>query len=153
MSQGLGGPGAEDTVSVTAQGDDAGKLLQFIKQVGLGGFGDDPQASDYGAPVHTAKEVDVVDDHDGMMALIKKMSGNGQDYADAESTDMCGECGSGMYEGHSCGSEMIDEVESGDQMEYEVAEANLPDSGAAETTADEDAEAEEDKALAMRGIS
>ena len=153
MSQGLGGPGAEDTVSVTAQGDDAGKLLQFIKQVGLGGFGDEPQASDYGAPVHTAKEVDVVDDHDGMMALIKKMSGNGQDYADEESTDMCGECGSGMYEGHSCESEMIDEVESKNQMEYEVAETNLPDSGAAETTADEEAEAEEDKALAMKSMN
>jgi len=150
MSQGLGGPGAEDTVSVTAQGDDAGKLLQFIKQVGLGGFGDEPQASDYGAPVHTAKEVDVVDDHDGMMALIKKMSGNGQDYADEESVEVCGECGGGMYEGHSCGSkEMVDEVESEDQMAYEVAEANLPDSDAAETTADENAEAEEDKALAQ----
>jgi hypothetical protein len=44
--------------------------------------------------------------------------------------------------------EVIGEVESEDQMEYEVAEDNAPDSGAAETTADENAEAAEDQALA-----
>ena len=153
MSQGLGDPGGqmEDTVSVTAQGDDASKLLQFIKQVGLGGLGSEPQQSDYGSPdMQKAGEVDVVGDHDGMMALIKKMSGNGDDYRDEESVEMCDQCGGGMSEGHSCGSkEMVDEVESEDQMEYEVAEANAPDSDAAETTADENAEAEEDKALAQ----
>ena len=44
--------------------------------------------------------------------------------------------------------DQVDEVESEDQMEFEVAEDNAPDSGAAETTADENAEAEEDAALA-----
>jgi hypothetical protein len=46
------------------------------------------------------------------------------------------------------GKEMVDEVESEDQMEFEVAEDNAPDSGEAESTADEDAEAQEDAALA-----
>jgi len=43
---------------------------------------------------------------------------------------------------------MVDEVESEDQQEFEVSEDNAPDSGAAETTADENAEAAEDEALA-----
>ena len=43
---------------------------------------------------------------------------------------------------------MVDEVESEDQMTYNVAEDNPPDSGAAETTADENAEAAEDQAIA-----
>jgi hypothetical protein len=59
-----------------------------------------------------------------------------------------------MEAGHSCGSkEMVDEVETEDQMEFEVAEDNAPDSGAAETTADENAEAEEDKALALKSMN
>lgn len=41
-----------------------------------------------------------------------------------------------------------DEDESEDQMEFEVAESNAPDSDEAETTADENAEAKEDQALA-----
>ena len=41
-----------------------------------------------------------------------------------------------------------DEDETEDQMEFEVSEANAPDSGEAETTADENAEAKEDQALA-----
>jgi hypothetical protein len=40
------------------------------------------------------------------------------------------------------------EDETEDQMEFEVSEANAPDSGEAETTADENAEAKEDQALA-----
>lgn len=41
-----------------------------------------------------------------------------------------------------------DEDETEDQMEFEVAESNAPDSDEAETTADENAEAKEDQALA-----
>ncbi len=139
MSQGLGGPGGdmEDTVSVTAQGDDAGKLLQFIKQVGLGGLGggvepiDGPAepavaVSDYGAPKFGGYDSEKGD----MMGLLKVMSG-GEDYKDEEGHDhgdmpkakMCGthgvdeaKCGCGE------GKEMVDEVESEDQMEYQVAE-------------------------------
>ena len=68
---------------------------------------------------------------------------------DHDHAEECNECGGMMEAGHSCGSkEMVDEVESEDQMTYNVAEDNPPDSGAAETTADENAEAAEDQAIA-----
>jgi hypothetical protein len=44
--------------------------------------------------------------------------------------------------------DQVDEVESEDQMTDEMAEDNAPDTGEAESTADEDAEAKEDAALA-----
>ena len=69
---------------------------------------------------------------------------------------MCNECGmmEGMHESScSMNEEQIDEVETEDQMEFEVSEDNAPESGAAETTADEDAEAEEDKALALKSVN
>jgi hypothetical protein len=133
MSQGLNGGVGDDSVSVSATGDDAGKLLAFIKQVGLGGLGGDKQldgpaepamaVSDYGAPKFSG-----YDDKGGMMGLLKVMSG-GDDYKDEEGHDhsgeesTCNECGGMMEAGHSCGSkEMVDEVESEDQMEYQVAE-------------------------------
>lgn len=116
MSKGMGGMG-EDTVSVSASGDDASKLLDFIKQVGLGGLGGaegahgEPAAavvsvSDYGAPKYSG--------HDGMADLMKKVSGDegADDYKlekpDHEHSDSCG-----------C---KVDEVETPDQMLYNVAE-------------------------------
>ena len=68
------------------------------------------------------------DDHDGMMALMKKVSGHhdhGQEYENEEGHDSeeetCNECGGMMEEGHSCNSkEMVDETETEDQMTYEV---------------------------------
>jgi hypothetical protein len=129
MSQGLGGMG-DDSVSVTATADDAGKLLQFIKQVGLGGLGaeaasaEEPklvaQISDYGAPKFQG--------HDDMIGLMKLATDDykdeeGHDHGDMPKAKMCGthklpegECGCGE------GKEMVDEVESEDQMEYQVAE-------------------------------
>jgi hypothetical protein len=71
------------------------------------------------------------------------------DYDQPANEQACNECG--MMEaqcGCSSNKKMVDEVESEDQMEFEVAEANAPDSGEAESTADEDAEAKEDAALA-----
>jgi len=139
MSQGLGGPGGqmEDTVSVTAQGDDAGKLLAFIKQVGLGGLGaDKPEmipgepvvavASDYGAPKFAGYDSDGAS---SMMDLIKKVSG-GDDYKDEEGHDhadegTCNECG--MSES-KCGCEkneaVMGETETPDQMTDEMAESD-----------------------------
>ena len=71
------------------------------------------------------------------------------DYDQPSNEASCNECGGMMEAGHSCDSkEMVDEVESEDQMEFEVAEDNAPDSGEAESTADENAEAAEDSALA-----
>ncbi len=133
MSQGLNDGMGDDSVSVSATGDDAGKLLAFIKQVGLGGLGGEQQVdgpaepamavSDYGAPKFSG-----YDDKGGMMGLLKVMSG-GDDYKDEEGHDhakeeTCNECGGMMEAGHKCGEgkEMVDEVESEDQMEYQVAE-------------------------------
>ena len=154
MSQGLNGPSGdlEDTVSVTATSDDASKLLDFIKQVGLGGLGgekaevvgaDEPAIavmSDYGAPKFSG--------HDGMADLLAKVSGGkeGHDHAKEET---CNECG--MMEadcGCDEGKEMVDEVESEDQMEYQVAE----DDGEGYTASQADA-GNIDAALAMSGTS
>ncbi len=174
VSVSKGQQGAPDSVSITASDSEADKLLSLVRQLGV--FGGEEQASDYGSTpdvdsVQQHGDLTVVDDHDGMMALIKKVSGgdmpgmaadSAEDYADEMDSGMdhsheetCNECGGMMEAGHSCGSdkEMVDEVESEDQMEFEVSEDNAPDSDEAETSADEEAEAEEDEALAVKSIS
>lgn len=156
-----GQQGSPDSVSISAQDAEAEKLLGFIKQAGLGMFGGEEQ-SGYNAPeggegVQSHGDIQVVDDNDGMMSLIKKITGMSQgqsdehdhdhsnDYADEEET--CNECG--MMECECDKSEeMVDEVESYDQEAEEVAEDNAPDSDEAETAADENAEAAEDSSLA-----
>jgi hypothetical protein len=164
-----GQQGSPDSVSVTAQDGEADQLLQAIKQAGLGLFGgDDGQQGQSGAmslqPADGGQEgqpgemeIDVVDDHDGMMDLIRKVTGaqpapaaqgfggdeGSNDYEDEEGSD------EQDVDDEDQGQEQeVDEVESYDQEEEEVAEDNPPDSGAAETTADENAEAAEDQALA-----
>jgi hypothetical protein len=144
-----GQQGAPDSVSVSAQDGEADQLLDIIKSAGLGLFGADEQ-NGYGAPQGGQPQhggLDVVGDHDGMMALIKKVTGgeagNG-DYADEEGhadehghEGACESCGGMMEAGHSCdeGQQMVDEVESEDQMTYQMAEDNPPDSGADNTDA------------------
>ena len=147
-----GQQGSPDSVSVSAQDGEADQLLDIIKSAGLGLFGGD-NSSGYGAPQGELQHggLDVVGDHDGMMALIKKVTGgeagNG-DYADevgAEEQEhghegheeTCESCGGMMEAGHSCdeGQQMVDEVESEDQMTYQMAEDNPPDSGADNTDA------------------
>jgi len=159
VSVSKGQQGAPDSVTVSAQDQEADALLSLIKQAGLGLFGgDDQQASNYGAPVSqdqvTAPQGGDVGDHDSMMSLIKKMSSGSNDYEDEESHDdsTCPGCGSsdcGCDDESDSKALVVGEDETEDQMEFEVAEANAPDSDQAETTADEDAEAEEDKALAQ----
>jgi hypothetical protein len=132
-----GQQGSPDSVTVSAQDGEADQLLSVIKQAGLGLFGGE-ETNGYGAPQGNAPQhggLDVVGDHDGMMALIKKVTGGEAgdgDYADEEGHDghghddegTCESCGGMMEAGHECGEEqqMVDEVESEDQMEYEVAE-------------------------------
>ena len=144
-----GQQGAPDSVSVSAQDGEADQLLDIIKSAGLGLFGGD-NTNGYGAPQGGQPQhggLDVVGDHDGMMALIKKVTGgeagNG-DYADEEGhadehghEGACESCGGMMEAGHSCdeGQQMVDEVESEDQMTYQMAEDNPPDSGADNTDA------------------
>jgi hypothetical protein len=164
-----GQQGAPDSVSISAQDAEAEHLLAFVKNAGLGLFGDDAQHSDYGSPEGGSSEknapggIEVVGDHDGMMGMLQKLSGIQQsgdaessDYADEEeccddetNEGTCNECGGMMEAGHSCGSkEMVDEVESEDQMEFEVAEANAPDSGEAEERDEEETDSTRDAALA-----
>jgi len=153
-----GQQGAPDSVSVSAQDAEADQLLSLIKSAGLGLFGGEEQPA-ASRPMSLqpadgeqgAEEIGVVGDHDGMMDLIKKVTGGSvgpqggeisadHDYEEEggeehehEHTDeeTCNECG--MYESEcGCDHEKVDEVESEDQMTYQVAEDNPPDSGAAE---------------------
>jgi len=146
-----GQQGSPDSVSVSAQDSEADQLLSIIKSAGMGLFGGDEQ-NGYGAPqgsTQTPGGISVVDDHDGMMALMKKLSGNSGemsngDYESEEGSDeghmhgheeeTCDTCGSSPCDCDS--EEMVDETQSEDQMAYEVAEANAPDSGADNTDAD-----------------
>jgi len=129
LNDGMGGQGG-DSVSVTATDDDAAKLLDFIKQVGLGGLGAaaaekevvggvEPIAavSDYGAPKFSG--------HDDMKALVAKVDDykDEEGHGDAPKMKMCGvhklpegQCACGE------GKEMVDEVETEDQLTYQVAE-------------------------------
>jgi hypothetical protein len=144
-----GQQGMPDSVSVNAQDAEADQLLGLIKQAGLGLFGGDQQSSysaDDSAQSHG--DIKVVGDHDGMMSIMKKISGidnTSSDYEEEEHShedgETCDVCGQNEAE------ENLEEVESEDQMEFEVSE---DDSEEKETTADEDAEAEEDKDLAIQ---
>ena len=172
-----GQQGSPDSVSVNAQDGEADQLLQFIKQAGLGIFGgeEQPQVS-ASSPMSQAidgepseigtggTEIGVVDDHDGMMNLIRKVTGGqtqpspahgfGDDASeeehdhDHEENESCNECGMmecGCNEGEE-GQEQVDEVESEDQMEYEVAEDNAPDSGATDTELEDNDDQEANQA-------
>ncbi len=125
VSMSTGQEGSPNSVSVTATDGDSEKLLAFIKQVGLGGFGDKEEsvltpaeptviatASDYGAPKFNGHDMPSMDD------LLSKLTGleshddhgHGHDHGHEEE-HTCNECG--MMES-SCGCEKkVDEsVES-----------------------------------------
>jgi len=165
-------------VNVNATDAEADKLLSLVKQAGMGIFnGDD--GSDYGAPemggaseINSPGGIEVVGDHDGMLGLMKKLSGIQGSSSDYEEEDEgCEECGHspcgcndeeemsesrcnecGMMESKcGCNEEVLDEVESEDQMEFKVAEGgaqNPPDSGAANATNDTQGNAAANAALA-----
>ena len=154
-----GQQGMPDSVSVNAQDAEADQLLSIIKQAGLGLFGGDnsnPQSPAVGndavAAVTAPAEIEVVDDHDDMLSLMRKMSGQepahaagdyeeeGGDEAHTHEEATCESCGCEMNEGHSCG-EAVEEDESMDQREYEVAEEINPNN---------DDEAEEEQTDATR---
>jgi hypothetical protein len=177
-----GQQGTPNSVNVNATDAEADKLLAFVKQAGLGIFGGDTGSSHSSMSADKVMdnsrdddaEIAVVDDHDDMLSLIRKMTGQGpakssDDYEDEESHghEECHECGGMMEADHSCGSkEMVDEVQSEDQMTYEVAEDAAEENAAniqagaeaeaaadkseeAETSADEHTEAEEDMAIGV----
>jgi len=166
-----GQQGAPDSVSVSAQDGEADQLLSIIKSAGMGLFGGEEKG--FNAPQGSAGAhggISVVDDHDGMMALMKKLSGaggdmpSGGDYESEEGheghgeeghshegeEDSCNECG---YMESQCqcdhgDEQVVDEVQSRNQMLYNVAEDNPPDSEEAEHANMANTEAEEDDALA-----
>ena len=106
LSEGLsvsiskGQQNSPDSVTITAQDQEAEHLLAFVKNAGLGLFGDDNVDAHSSAmsvqPAHGAAdevgaggvEIGVVDGHDGMMGLMQKLSGiqsgGDEDYADEE---------------------------------------------------------------------
>ena len=162
-----GQQGTPDSVSVSAQDSEAEQLLSIIKSAGLGLFGGDNDSSDEPSSAMSMpgvsiadggaeldSNINVVNDHDGMLDLIRKMTGQGpaqsddNDYESEEhehshDEEECGDCGN-----NPCDCETIDEAETPDQAEFMATEDNAPDSGAQETTADENAEAAEDGAIA-----
>ena len=162
-----GQQGTPDSVSVSAQDSEADQLLSIIKQSGLGLFGGDDAGQPQGAQPMTVDggegpqaEIEVVDDHDDMLSLIRKMTGQGPaqsngDYEEEGGEEMhghehgeeetCNECGGMMEEGHACG-EAVEEDESMDQREYEVAEEINPNNN--DEAEEEQTDATRDAALA-----
>jgi hypothetical protein len=144
-----GQQGSPDSVSVSAQDGEADQLLSIIKSAGMGLFGGEDKgfsSTEGSAGAHGG--ISVVDDHDGMMSLMKKLSGNGAEASDGDyeseeghshdEEDSCNECGM-AYESCGCDhsdQEIVDEVESEDQMTAKVAEDNPPDNGSANSTND-----------------
>jgi hypothetical protein len=151
-----------DSVSVSATDAEADKLLQFVKSVGLGVYGDEPAPVDavdvaepgvvsfYGAP-------EVSDEpqgsHDDMLKLLGMMDdpemvhGNGGDYEEEGPEDhdheeeMCNECG--MTES-KCG---CNESSCGDMDE---GAQNPPDDGSNNSSNDEKGNADANMALATQ---
>lgn len=73
-----------DSVTISATDEDAQKLLAIVKSAGLGMFGGDEQVGDEGSPQMSIQgqenpeaDINVVDDHDDMLSLIRKMTGQG----------------------------------------------------------------------------
>ena len=138
-----GQQGTPDSVSVSAQDAEADQLLSIIKQSGMGLFGGDDAGQSHASQPMTVDvdggegpqaEIEVVDDHDDMLSLIRKMTGQGP----AQSSDDYEE--EGGHEGHSheeecdtcgespcgCESEEVDEDENMAQREEQVAETEEP---------------------------
>jgi hypothetical protein len=127
-----GNEGSPDSVSVSAQDGEADQLLQLIKSAGLGLFGGDEAGQQLAQPSSMslqptdggeqdgAMEIGVIDDHDGMMDLIKKVTGGtvGPQGGEISSdNDYEGEEGE-SEEGHS---------EEGDSEEHDHEHTNEED--------------------------
>lgn len=147
ISVSTGNEHGKDSVSVNATDDDASKLIKFVKDVGLGIYGDgdeselDAEAPDagvvsfYGAP----DELDEPkDSHDDMLRMLGMMDGDKEaDFKDEgpeDDHDMCGECGMTL---EGCGCDKTDE-----------GAQNPPDSGADNSMNDEKGNADANAALA-----
>lgn len=79
---------APNSVTITAQDAEADELLALVRNAGMGGiFGGDEGSDDsFGMPnapeiggaseINAPNQIEVVDDHEGMLALMKKLAGN-----------------------------------------------------------------------------
>lgn len=158
---------APNSVTITAQDQEADELLALVRNAGMGGiFGNDensensfamPNPPEIGgaSEINTPGEIEVVDDHEGMLALMKKLAGNqptpvvqvvsdeeevsdnqddmlslmnkvsGEETVDCESEE-CPQCYSSDCE---CANDepQVDEEETEDQLEFEVAEDSNSD--------------------------
>ena len=135
VSVSKGQQGAPDSVNISATDSEADQVLALVRQAGLGIFGgeggheelhSEPRGFSIQAPSseeNTPGDIEVVDDNEGMLGLMKKLSGIQHDGDDAGEGDeaSCENCG--MPESEcECEEGKLDEVESEDQMTYEVAE-------------------------------
>jgi len=135
VSVSKGQQGAPDSVNISATDSEADQVLALVRQAGLGIFGgeggheelhSEPRGFSIQAPSseeNTPGDIEVVDDNDGMLGLMKKLSGIQHDGDDAGEGDeaSCENCG--MPESEcECEEGKLDEVESEDQMTYNVAE-------------------------------
>ena len=100
-----------DSVTISATDEDAQKLLAIVKSAGLGMFaGDEATHDGESSPMSVQSQdnpeadIEVVGDHDGMLDLMRKMSG--QSSAPAQSN----------------AEVEVDEEETPDQREFQVAE-------------------------------
>ena len=144
-----GQQGSPDSVNINATDSEADQVLSLIKQAGLGIFGgdsahenlsDEPRGFSIQAPsseTNTPGDIEVVDDNEGMLGLMKKLSGiqghDDENYDDEE--ESCENCGE-LVSNCQCDEDELNEVESEDQMTYEMAEddnqpQNPADSGSA----------------------
>ena len=155
ISVSTGNEHGKDSVSVNATDDDAGKLIKFVKDVGLGIYGDD-DGLDMDAPADDAGVVsfygapDALDEpkdsHDDMLRMLGMMDGGEEVEADFKDEgpedehdhdeEMCGECGMTM---EGCGCEKTDE-----------GAQNPPDNGSANSMNDEKGNADANMALATQ---
>ena len=168
-----GQQGTPDSVSVSAQDAEADQLLSIIKQSGMGLFGGDDAGQSHASQPMTVDggegpqaNIEVVDDHDDMLSLIRKMTGQGpaqssddyeeegghEDHGHSEGEEeTCNECGGMMEEGHSCGEAVEeDELDDGEAVEEDENMYQREEGVAEEINPNNNDEAEEEQTDATR---
>lgn len=130
-NQGLEGP---DSVTISATDDDADQLLSIVRQAGLGVFGGDETeavATDSEvAPSEPGADIDVVDDHDDMLSLIKKMTGGQTAAPESEAEEEVEEDAAGQFNAqdeNSWESDAEQESEQEAEAESDTEEAEEKD--------------------------
>lgn len=133
---------APDSVTVAATDEDAQQLLDLVKSAGLGMFAntnpDQSQAMST-APADDGSggeaNIEVVDDHDDMLSLIRRMSGQGnaaptttsaEEEPQQQESQECAGCSEGNCQTHN--DQVVDEEDEEPGDEYD-AQGNLKQGG------------------------